>query len=185
MAKLITPVARLSFPSLFRPQEGEMGGGKFGCTLLFDKATDLSALKAAAKEAVAAKWGAKPPKNLRTPFRDGDEKELDGYKDTIYLRVTCKSKPGVVDASVQPIMDESEIYPGCYVRASVSCYAYEKSGNVGVSFGLNNIQKMRDGERFDGKTKAEDEFGAVDDGKSAGSAAGKGGSDFADGSDPF
>jgi hypothetical protein len=176
MAKLITPVARLSFPSLFRPQEGEMGGGKYGCTLLFAAGADLSALKAAAKEAVVAKWGNKPPKNLRTPFRDGNEKELDGYKDTIYLRVTCKTKPGVVDASVQPILDEAEIYPGCYVRASVSCYAYEKSGNVGVSFGLNNIQKVKDGERFDGKSRAEDEFGAVDEDKSA-SSSGKSGSD--------
>jgi hypothetical protein len=164
--KVVTPEARLSFPDLFvarPPMEGSPGEPKFGCTLLFPKeGCDLAPLKALVKEAIAAKWGATPPKGLKLPFRDGDEKDLDGYAGMIYIRATGKTKPGVVDSSVQPILDPEEIYAGCYVRASLNAYAYEKAGNRGVSFGLNNIQKTREGERFGGaKAKPEDDFQAV------------------------
>lgn len=163
--KLITPEARLSFPALFTPRapmEGSPGEPKYGCTLLFPKTADLSALKAAASAAVKEKWPNGAPKGLRSPFRDGDEKDLDGYAGCIFINVTSKQKPGVVDESLQPIIEAGGIYAGCYVRASVRAYAYEKAGNRGVAFGLNNIQKLRDGEPFGGgPSKAEDDFEAV------------------------
>jgi len=34
-------------------------------------------------------------------------------------------------------------------------------GKHGVSFGLQNLQKMNDGEPFSGKTKAEDDFESI------------------------
>jgi hypothetical protein len=162
--KLITPEARLSFPSLFKPHamEGSNAEPKYDCVLLFPKTADLSALKAAASAAVKEKWPSGAPKGLRSPFRDGDEKELDGYAGCIYLRVSSKNKPGVVDETLQPIIEASGIYAGCYVRASVRAYAYDQNGNKGVAFGLNNIQKLRDGEPFGGgPSKAEDDFEAV------------------------
>ncbi len=164
MSKLITPKARLSFPNLFVPVKGMDGQGeaKYDCVLLFPKTTDLTALRAAADEAIKAKWPGKRPANLRDPFRDGDSKELDGYAGHVYLRVRSKQKPGVVDASVQPILEPGEIYAGAYVRASVNAYAYETNGNRGVAFGLQNIQKLADGERFGGGgSKAEDDFEAA------------------------
>src|ERR1043165_1868860 len=182
--KLIPPEARLSFPSLFvprAPMEGSAGEPKYGCTLLFPKDADLSALKAAASAAVRAKGGDKKTSNLRSPFRDGSEKDLDGYEGCIFINVTSKQKPGVVDENVQPIIDPSASYAGCYVRASVKAYAYEKAGNRGVAFGLNNIQKTRDGEAFGGgPSRAEDDFTAVA-GAKASSAGGEARSDF----DPF
>jgi hypothetical protein len=81
--------------------------------------------------------------------------------------VSTKQKPGVVDEKVQPIVEEGEIYGGCYVRASLSVYAYDQSGNKGVSFGLRNIQKVGDGEAFGGRTRAEDDFTPVDASASA------------------
>lgn len=171
MAKLITPVARLSFPHVFRRQEGDMGAGKYAATLLFPKDTDLSALKAAAAACIKVKWGDKKPSNLRSPFRDGDEKELDGYAGCIYIRATSKTKPGVVDANVQPILDEEELYPGCYVRASLSVYAYDQSGNKGVSFGLLNLQKVKDGDSFSSTSKAEDDFSPLESAKSSGASS--------------
>ncbi len=162
--KLITAEARLSFPNLFvakAPMDGK-GEPKFDCVLLFPKTTDLSGLKAAASAAVKEKWGTKIPPGLRSPFRNGDEKELDGYKDHIFIRASSKSKPGVVDENLQPVMEAGQIYAGCYVRASLNVYAYENSGNRGVAFGLNNIQKLRDGAPFgQGASKPEDDFKAV------------------------
>ncbi len=183
-AKLITPEGRLSFPNLFvprAPMEGQAGEAKYSCTLIFPKDADLSALKAAASAAVREKWGDKKPANLRSPFRDGDEKELDGYAGCTFINISSKQKPGVVDENVQPIIDASAIYAGCYVRASVRAYAYEKAGNRGVAFGLNNIQKTRDGEAFGGgPSRAEDDFAAVAGAKAAAKPAAA--SDF---EDPF
>lgn len=161
--KLITPEARLSFPNLFVPKAGMDGVGepKYSAVLLFPKNADLSALKEAARAAIAEKWGDKKPANLRSPFRDGSEKDLDGYADCIFVTVSSKQKPGVVDENVQPILDPNTIYAGCYVRASVRAYAYEKNGNRGVAFGLQNIQKMRDGQPFGNFSKPEDDFAAV------------------------
>ena len=169
---IMTPEFRVSFPNVFRPQKPLKDGDepKYGMTMLFPKGADLSKLKAAAKEAIKEKWGDKPPKNLRSPFRDQGEKEFDGYEDgAIFITATSKQKPGLVDASVQPIIDESEFYPGCYARATIRAFAYDKAGNRGVAFGLQNVQKTRDGDPLGGRTRPENDFEPV--------AAEEGGSD--------
>jgi hypothetical protein len=162
--KILTPEFRVSFPKVFKPEAGMNGEGPeyYSLVMLFPKTADLSALKAAHAAAIKEKWGDKKPANLRSPFRDGDEKELDGYEGTIYITVKSKDKPGLVNAAKEKIVDEAEFYAGCYARATLSCYAYEKNGNRGVSFGLQNIQKLRDGEPFGSKRKAEDDFDAVE-----------------------
>jgi hypothetical protein len=58
----------------------------------------------------------------------------------------------------QPIIDTSEIYSGVYARVSLSFYAFNSNGNKGIACGLQNIQKVRDGESLGGRTKAEDDF---------------------------
>jgi hypothetical protein len=106
----------------------------------------------------------KTGKALRNPFRDGSEKaELDGYEGMVFASATSKMQPGIVDARVQRIIDENEFVSGHYARATITAYGYDKAGNVGVAFGLQNIQKLRDGEPFSGRTAAENDFDAVDD----------------------
>ena len=46
------------------------------------------------------------------------------------------------------------------MRASFTAFAYDNNGNVGVSFGLNNVQKLREGTRLDNRVAATDEFTA-------------------------
>ena len=60
------------------------------------------------------------------------------------------------------ITDPDEVYCGCKVRATLSVFAYDKAGNRGISFGLNNVQKLGDGERLDGRLRAEDDFEALE-----------------------
>lgn len=163
--KVTTPEFRTSFADVFRPSAYDANSEpKFGVTMIFDKKADLSALKAMAKVAVTAKWGNKLPSNLKNPFRDGAEKEhLDGYgPDIIFVSATTKARPGLVDASLNPIIDEAEFYAGCYARATVSAFCYDVKGNKGVAFGLHNIQKLRDGESFSGRVAAEEDFDTVD-----------------------
>lgn len=170
---IITPKAILSYPHLFEPRAQSPGAEPmYSCSLVFEAGTDLSELKQAAWAAAKEKWGDKAEAMLkdgriRMPFRtDGAEK---GYPEgSVFINVRSKSAPGIVDRYAGPdgkpvrITDESLIYPGCIVRASVRAFAYDTSGNKGVSFALGNIQKLADGPRLDGKRKAEDEFEALE-----------------------
>jgi len=63
-----------------------------------------------------------------------------------------------VDAACQPIMERSEVYSGVYGRASINFYAFNSNGNKGIACGLNNLQKIRDGEPLGGKSHPEDDF---------------------------
>lgn len=166
--KVITPMFRVSFPHVFSPQKPMQDGAeaKYSITMLFDKSTDLKALKKAADIAGIEKWGAdksKWPKGIKTPFKDGDDKEdLMGYAGTTYVTARSKSMPGLINASKEDIIDESEFYAGCYARASMIAFAYETKVNKGISFALLNIQKLKDGEKFSGKMSAQDDFGDME-----------------------
>ena len=174
--KLITPEAMLSYPALFEPKPTPSGDLKYGCALVFQEGADLSALKKAALAALEERWGAKAKemlqkKQLKWPFRDGAERDAQGYgPDTTFINVSSKQQPGVVDRYAgtdgrpRPITDPSEVYPGCFVRASLRPFTYNTNGSKGVSFGLQNLQKLRDGERIDGRMRPEEEFEAVERG---------------------
>jgi hypothetical protein len=68
-----------------------------------------------------------------------------------------------VDKTCDPIMERSAIYSGVYARASVNFYAFNSNGNKGIACGLNNIQKLRDGQPLGGKSRAEDDFATESD----------------------
>lgn len=159
-----TPLFRLSYPALFEPRAYEQNEPKYSLVMLFDKKADLSELKKLAMAAIEEKWPdkAKRPRNLKTPFRDGDTEypDRDGYQNSIFVRASSdsKHKPAVVNAKREPIYDEGEVYAGCYGYAIVSCYAFNKAGNAGVAFSLHGFQKVKDGESFASRVKAEDYF---------------------------
>lgn len=160
--RIITPEFRVSFPAVFQPRGMEGQQAKYQITMLFPSDYDLSALKKCAVNALSIKWpdATKRPKGLRSPFQKGDEKEYDGYKGMIVVKATAIMRPKLVDADLQPIMDEEQFYAGCYARAAIRFYAYEKSGNRGVSCSFDNVQKLRDGEKFGGGRTPEEDFGA-------------------------
>ena len=167
---LMSPEFRVSFPHVFKPQEAMEAGKepRYGITMLFAANTDLAALKAEAAKAAQDFFGdkLKDPnfaKRLRTPFRDqGEKPDLEGYvSGSVFMNATSKMKPGLVDENVQPIIDESQFYAGCYARATLRFFGYDQKGNVGVGCGVNNIQKLRDGESLGGRARPEAEFKPV------------------------
>lgn len=173
---LVTPEVRFSFVNIWKARLNDQGKAKYSLTLLFPLRSTLSgpalaeydAFMALAKsecERVAAeKWGAdknKWPSGLRTPFRLQDDHvdKYEGYvKDAIFMNVSSDQKPQVVDENVVDIIDPAKVYSGCYGRASLRAFAYEAKGNKGVSFGLQNVQKLRDGESLAGRGAASADF---------------------------
>lgn len=173
--KLLTPEFRVSFPSVFEPSGMDGAKKKYSVTMLIPKTVDISALKALRDAVIAEKFPdpSKRPKGLKNPIRDGDEKsELDGYAGHYFIAARSMTKPGLVNASVKPIISQDEFYAGCYARATITAYYYDQSGNKGVAFSLQNIQKLRDGEPFSGRSKAEDDFGPADGVQPVGVTAG-------------
>lgn len=191
---LNTPKFRIDWPKIFQPEKNDLNGKmEYSCVALFPLGADLSELKAAAEAAAIKKFGpdkSKWPDNIRNPFKDQGEKRVkdqatgrpkvgadgkpiipDGYvAGAPILNFKSEQRPGVVDANVQTIMDPSEIYRGCYCVAQVNAFAYDIKGNRGISFGLNNLQKVGDGDSLGGRMKPEDAFAPVAAAAGAGAA---------------
>ena len=168
--KVVTGLIRMSYVNIFKSRSFSDGqDAKYSMCILIpkeDKAT-LKKIKAAIEEAtqegIASKWGGKRPANLKLPLRDGDEErayEAEEYEGMYFLNASSNSKPGIVDKDLNEILDPDEVYSGCWGRASVNFFAYDSNGNRGIGCGLNNIQKLKDGERLGAaRASAEDDFG--------------------------
>lgn len=181
--KIVTPVFRVSFPAVFAPRKvgkpGEASGkAKYSVSALFRlvsnpkdpndivaDAAKFQELRNLATAAAVEKWGAdktKWPPNLQTPFRDGKEKDYDGYGEgVVFCTFASEYKPGLVDGQLQAIIDPKEFYAGCYALAKVHAYAWSYMGKNGVSFSLWHLQKYKDGPAFAGGGDASKEFDAL------------------------
>lgn len=167
--KVTTGKIRLSYVHLFEPRAIEGNEPKYSVSVIIPKSDKetLQAIKEAvaeAKEQGKGKWSGKVPANLKTPLHDGDSERPDdeAYAGCYYLNASSKNKPGIVDINVQPILDATEVYSGCYARLTLNFYAYNANGNKGIAAGLGNVQKLADGEPLGGFTRAEDDFDAIE-----------------------
>ncbi len=164
--KVVTGVVRLSYEHVWEPASVNGSNPKYSVSLIIPKSDTktIAAINQAIDNAIrdgAAKFGGKiPPKGaLKLPLRDGDtEREDEAYRDAYFINANSTTAPQIVDRAVQPILDRSEVYSGCYARVSINFYAFNSNGNKGVACGLGNIQKVRDGEPLGGKTSAADDF---------------------------
>ncbi len=175
--KVITGVkTRWSYANIWDPK-APLGGGtpKYSVSLIIPKDDTATvnkinaAIQAAYEEGQSKLKGngkSVPPLSaLKTPLRDGDIERPDdpAYADCYFVNANSASKPGVVDADRQPIIERSEVYSGVYGRASINFYAYNVNGSKGIACGLNNLQKIKDGEPLGGKASAESDFATEDD----------------------
>ena len=167
--KVIVP-CRLSYLHCWEPESVNGGDPKYSVSAIVPKSDTktVEAIKVSieqAKKDSATKWGGKVPGNLKTPLRDGDIERPDdeAYKGCYFFNANSRQAPQVVDSKVQPILDQSEVYSGCYGRISVTFYGYNSNGNRGIAAGLGNIQKLKDGEALGGRAKAADDFSTVAD----------------------
>lgn len=165
--KVVTKLVRFSYVHIFKPEAiDEDSEKKYSMAILIpksDKAT-LQAIRAAVEAAKekgkSEKWNGKIPANLKTPLRDGDvdRPDDDAYAGHYFLNCSSKQKPQIVDSHCQAIIDENEVYSGCYGRVSINFFPFDAKGNKGVAAGLNNVQKIKDGESLAGGSTAEEDF---------------------------
>ena len=162
--KVITGKVRFSYCHVWEPDAMEGSEPKYSVVLLIDKSdkTTLDKINAAvaeAKELGKTKFGGKIPAVLKLPLRDGDTEKPDSpeFQGMMFVNARSTNKPGIVDADLNPILDKDEFYSGCYGRASITFYAFSQP-NKGIACALNNLQKLEDGERFDGRASAEEDF---------------------------
>ena len=174
--KVITGVnTRWSYANVWEPKAMEGGKPKFSVSLIIPKSDTVTVgkIKSAIEEAYRDGQsklkgnGKSVPalSSLRTPLRDGDIDRPDdpAYANAYFVNANSTTAPGVVDANRNEILDKSEVYSGCYGRASISFYAFNANGNKGIACGLNNLQKIKDGEPLGGKASAESDFATEDD----------------------
>lgn len=155
--KITTGTVRFSYLNVFKPKAFSEGGPeKYSVVLLIpkdDKKT-VAAIKKAVEEAKKAgvqdKWKGKVPANLWNPLRDGDEEKADEhpeYAGMYFLTAKSDTKPILLDEYKDEILDQTELYSGCWGRAAISFFAYDNNSK-GIGAGLNALQKKRDDEPF-------------------------------------
>ena len=182
MAKFINPTkvitgvnTRWSYVNAWEPKSINGGAPKYSVSLIIPKSDTKTIEKIQAAIQAAYDEGQGKLKGngksvpalsvLKTPLRDGDAERPDdeAYADSYFINANSGTAPGIVDADRQPILDRSEVYSGVYGRASINFYAFNSNGNKGIACGLNNLQKIKDGESLGGKSRAEDDFDTEED----------------------
>lgn len=167
--KVVTGKVRFCYVNVFEPTAMNEGDTpKYNICVLIPKSDTatidkikkaIEAAKEAGKVKLADKNG-RIPANLKLPLRDGDEERPDdpAFEDHYFINANSMRQPSIVDHSLNPIMSRDEFYSGCYGRASISFYAFNVSSK-GIAAGLNNLQKLEDGEMLAGGSTAEEDFG--------------------------
>ena len=174
--KVITgPKIRWSYANVWEPKSINGGAPKYSVSLIIPKSDTKTvtalknAIQAAYDEGQSKLKGSSKSvpalSSIKNPLRDGDLERPDDetYKDSYFINANSATAPGIVDAARQPILEHSEVYSGVYGRASINLYAFNSNGNKGIACGLNNLQKISDGEPLGGKTRAEDDFADEDE----------------------
>lgn len=172
--EIIIP-CRLSYANIWEPKQvNGTGDPKYSCCLLIKKSDTAAVAKIRAViEAIKkdpkalAKWGGKlpPEKSFKSPLRDGDEeKDDENYAGCWFLNATANEnrRPRIIDRACNEVLDQDEVYSGCYANVKIGLFAYSASGNKGIGAGLEVIQKVRDGERLSGGNST-DGFEVLDD----------------------
>lgn len=168
---------RFSYANVFSAramprEDGTPGEPKFSTMVIYPKdAPYHGKVKAAIDAAAKAKWSGKLPAKFKHPIRDGDEEadeKGEHLRGHFFFNASTKRRPNVVGADIDEEgsltrLEPGEFKSGDYGKVSVNFYPFDVKGNRGVAAGLNNVQKLVDGEPLGSERAAEDDFADDDD----------------------
>lgn len=166
--KLVTGKCRFCYLNAWEPRAKEGSDKKvYSVTLVFPKSDKdtyqavvhaIEAAYSAGSDTLKGNAKSVPAlESIRIPLRDGDEERPDDeiFAGSWFINATSMYAPGIVDATGKNyITDRDQLYSGCYGRAEISFYAYNRQGNKGIACGLRNLQKLEDGENLSGNSSA-------------------------------
>lgn len=167
--KVVTGKVRFCYVNVFEPTAmDDNATPKYNICIIIPKSDTatvdkinkaIEAAKQAGKAKLADKNG-KIPANIKIPLRDGDIDRADdpAFENSWFINANTLRRPSVVDRDLNPIMEREDFYSGCYGRASINFYAFNVSSK-GIAAGLNNLQKLEDGEPLAGGSTADEDFG--------------------------
>lgn len=173
--QMTTGKVRLSFVHLNQPHSSAPNGEnpKYSVTVLLPK-SDVetkarldAAYQAAVQAGISNKWNGVQPPRIESPIYDGDGVRPNGdpfgaeCKGCWVFTARNKNQVDVLDLSMNPIMNPSDIYSGMYARVCISFYAYAFSGKRGIGCGLEAVQKLEDGQPLGGHISAAEAFGGA------------------------
>jgi hypothetical protein len=154
------------YPHLHEPHlpRGSAADAKptYQLTALLPPGYDMSDLMRIALAAATKAFGEGAARMLKagaikSPFRSQAEKAAEGkegfseHPDAKYINVKSERQPGVIDQRMQKILDPSKVYGGCSCNVQVNCFAWNHpTGGKGLSFGLQNVQLVREGPHLGG-----------------------------------
>lgn len=174
--EIVLKDVRISYPVLFTPKAPEEGKEpKYSCQVLIAPGhPQLAELNAAMKAAIIDKFKTQPPSKDRAQngnplhkmeeSQDPDTGEFPAGMQAggFFVRASNKYKPAVVNRAAKIVTDESFVYPGCVCNISLTAYAWSYKGKWGVSFSLEGVQFVQDGERLDGRKPQMDAFAPLE-----------------------
>ena len=163
---------RLSYVHVFKPYSSMPGQDpKYSLVALLPKTNTVAkaqidaAIEAAKQIGLQTKWNGTAPAVLANTVHDGDGVKSNGEAYGEECRghwvINCNANPDhppkAVDAQLQPIINESDVYSGIYGYVNVNFYPYFFSGKKGIGCGLNAMMKTRDGQPLGGSAPSVDE----------------------------
>lgn len=166
---------RLSYCNLFQPQQKQgQEKPKYSVTILLPKTNTAAkaqidqAIAQAIEQGPAKAWNGVRPPQPAICIHDGDgARPSDGMpfgdecKGCWVFTASSPKPPFVVDGQVQPIIDATQVYSGCWGNVNVHFFPYNANGKKGIGCALNGVQKIRDDEPLDGRITAQEAFLAI------------------------
>ena len=164
--------ARLSYVHVFTPYSNIPGQDpKYSLVALIPKSNTAAkaaidvAIDAARQIGMETRWNGQAPAVLAHTVHDGDgvkqNGEMYGEECRGHWVINCNANPDhppkVVNTQRQPVLDQTEVYSGCYGYINVTFYPYLFSGKKGIGCGLNAVMKTRDGQPLGGSAPSVDE----------------------------
>ena len=135
----------LSYPHLFTPRAVQQGDEpKFSASILVAKNDpQVAAIQQIIETEKANGFPNGFPAKGKVFLKDGAVEHPDDTKLHDYYIISggakADSKPHLVDASLNPVMDQSQAYPGAVVWAAFNSFTYDMAVNKGIAAGLNGV----------------------------------------------
>lgn len=151
---------------LFDLKEGKK---KHSACIVLEGDDDAGKIRKIRDDAIAEEFGSKVPKDLQDwTLNKGDDEDYASF-GKLFINPKSKDRVSVgvkKDGRFVPVdAEDGVVYPGCYVHASVSAYAYagdaKKQIKPGVTLILRGVCFWKDGEPL-GNRFSDSEFDEVE-----------------------